>query len=167
MPWSGEIEVEFDIEAMSPADLVLTSEAALRVARGSTGDGASTGFGTFPAAGSELARGSSCDLLVAAGSMLLAVIGLVVPGIPAVPFLMLGCEFLSRGYPPSRSWLDSIPAIRQRLSNSARDGRPWNDPLYLGKCLALCFLTAAFFLVIHPPLPIVLAFELGLMFFSG
>jgi uncharacterized membrane protein YbaN (DUF454 family) len=104
---------------------------------------------------------------LAVGSVLLGVVGMVMPGIPAVPFLMLGCEFLSRGYPPSRSWLRSIPAVRERLRDGTQKGNPWSDPWDLGKCLALCFLAAAFFLIVHPPLPIVLAFELGVMFFTG
>jgi uncharacterized membrane protein YbaN (DUF454 family) len=114
----------------------------------------------------ERAGGTGWDLLDACGSLLLAAAGLVLPGIPSAPLFVLSCDSISRAYPQLRPWLLSIPGIGQLLRAACANESLWNDPNFVAKTLVLGAVVAAFFLLVHPPLPIVLACELGMMFFS-
>ena len=158
---SAELEIEFELFALSAEDVVLACEAALRVASGWQ-DGAS---GSHPP-GQPTGSGTTWDALVAGGSLLLAFAGLAVPGIPSVPFFVLGCDSLCRACPQLQPWLHSLPGVGQLLRASAANENRWADPDFLAKTLILGALVAAFFLIVHPPFPLVIACELAMMLFS-
>lgn len=161
-----ELDVEFDPDFLTTADVVLAAEAALRVARDCIDNDAWLDPNPFGSAPDGLTRGISWDMVVAGGSMLLAVAGLVLPGIPSVPFFVLSCHSLCRTYPQLQPWLHSIPGVGPLLRASTGIESKWSDPNFVAKTLILGGLAAAFFLAIHPPFPLVLACELGMMFFS-
>jgi uncharacterized membrane protein YbaN (DUF454 family) len=117
----------------------------------------------------EIEETTSCrttDLLIAAGSFALAVMGLVVPGVPTVPFLLLSHHHLHRAAPRTTAWLDRLPGLRS-LRQSPTNAPCWEDPMALCKSIAWSAVVALFFLVIDPPLPLALALEFGLAVFSG
>jgi len=167
IPGSAEVEIQFDIEVLSPEDVVLASEAALRVAR-RWRSGTLAGCDSSQATGDESGSGATWDLLVAGGSLLLAFAGLVLPGIPAVPFFMLGCNSLSHHYPELRASLLSLPGVGHLLCAAAASRNPnqWRDPQFIAKTLLVGFLVSAFVLILQPPLPLVLACEIGTALFS-
>ncbi len=164
--WGHELDVEFDPKVVTPGEIVLAAEAALRVAR-QCGEGPFLiDLDQIAPSTSDFHSGASWDVLVASGSMLLAVAGLVLPGIPSVPFFVLSCHSLCRACPQLEPWLHSIPGVGQLLRASSANEGKWTDPNFVAKALLFGALLAAFFLVVHPPLPLVLACELGMMFFS-
>lgn len=164
--WGHELAVEFDPQVVMPGEVVLAAEAALRVAR-QWGDGLSmTDSDPIAPSASLFPSGVSWDVLVAGGSILLAALGVILPGIPSVPFFLLSCHSLGRACPELQPWLHSIPGVGQLLRASTADDSKWTDPSFVAKTLILGALGAAFFLIVHPPLPLVLACELGMVFFS-
>jgi uncharacterized membrane protein YbaN (DUF454 family) len=167
VPADGELDVEFDLLALGRVDLMTAAEAALRVVRGRGRRAARTGPDTSVSPSDDPAANPARELLMAAASFALAIAGLILPGIPALPFLLLAADYLSRGYPPLRPWLRSLPGIGGRLRASDTTESLWPDPHFLAKTLVLGLLAAALFLVVHPPFPIVLAFELGTLFLCG
>jgi len=167
VPADGELDVEFDLLALGRVDLMTAAEAALRVVRGQGRRASRTGPGASVSPSDDPAANPARDLFVAAASFALAIAGLILPGIPSLPFLLLTADYLSRGYPPLRPRLLSLPGIGDRLRASDTTESLWPDPHFLAKTFVLGLLAAALFLVVHPPFPIVLAFELGTLFFSG
>jgi uncharacterized membrane protein YbaN (DUF454 family) len=161
-----ELDVEFDPQVLTPGDIVLASEAAIRVARRYGKRSTFTHSGQASPAADDLPTGPFWDALVAGGSLLLAAAGVVLPGIPTVPFFMLSCHSLSRACPQLQPLLHSLPGVGKLLRASAATESKWTDPDFVAKSLVLSGLVAAFFLIIHPPLPLVLACEFGMMFFS-
>jgi uncharacterized membrane protein YbaN (DUF454 family) len=164
--FAHEFDVEFDPEILTPSDVVLAAEAALRVARACEDLGSLSNPDRHSTAIDGLAGIISRDVLVAAGSMVLAVAGLILPGIPTVPFVVLGCHALGRAYPQLQPSLHSIPGLGQVLRASTANESQWSDPHILAKTLILGGLFAAFLVIVHPPFPLILACELGMMFFS-
>jgi len=160
-----DLHVEFDEQVLRHEDVVLAAEAALRVAR-DCDRRATAGSDQASPATDDLSTSASWDMLIAGGSFVLGAAGLVLPGIPSVPFLVLGCHSLVRAYPQLQPWLDSIPAVGQLLSAPSANENKWTDPNFVAKTLILGALVAAFFLIVHPPLPLVLACEVGMMLFS-
>ncbi len=143
------------------------AEAALRVVRGRGRRAARTGPGANVSPSDDPAANPARDLFAAAASFALAIARLILPGIPSAPFLLLAADCLSRGYPPLRPRLLSLPGIGDRLRASDTTERLWLDPHFLGKTVVLGLLAAALLLVVHPPFPIILAFELGTFLLSG
>ncbi|MGO9469538.1 MAG: DUF454 family protein [Isosphaeraceae bacterium] len=169
VPADGDLDVEFDLLALSRVDLMTAAEAALRVARGRGRRTARTGPGASASASAcdDPAANPARDLFAAAASFALAIAGLILPGIPSIPFLLLAVDCLSRGYPPLRPRLLSLPGIGDRLRASDGTESLWLDPHFVGKTVVLGLLVAALCLVVHPPFPIVLACEFGAFFLSG
>jgi uncharacterized membrane protein YbaN (DUF454 family) len=165
-PWGHELDVEFNPLALTPGNVALASEAALRVASVCENRLTEIDSDRMPGTTDEFPSGTSRDVLVAAGSLVLSVAGLVLPGIPSVPFFLLSCDALGRACPQMWHWLLSIPGLGQILRASTLHEINWNDPNVVAKTVMLGALVAAFFLVLHPPLPLVLACELGMMFIS-
>jgi len=163
----GELDVEFDLLALGRVDLMTAAEAALRVVSRRGHGAARSGPDARPSLSDDSAANPTRDLCAAAASFALAIAGLIVPGIPSVPFLLLAADSLSRGYPPLRPRLLSLPGIGDRLRASDTTECLWLDPHFLEKTFVLGLLAAALFLVVHPPFPIILAFELGTLLLSG
>jgi uncharacterized membrane protein YbaN (DUF454 family) len=160
------LDVEFDPLLLAPDELLTVAEAAMRVVSGRCGASDRSSPGTGSHAGSQAHTSSSrpVELLMAGGSLMIAVAGLVVPGIPSLPFLLVACDKLSQVYPQLKPWLLSLPGLGRRLGESATTGGRLVDPNLLRKTFVLGCLMAAFFLVVHPPLPVVAACELGMLF---
>jgi uncharacterized membrane protein YbaN (DUF454 family) len=158
---SAELEIEFDVQALPAEDVVLVCEAALRVASAWRSRNQAA-HDAGQSMGDAAPSGAACDLLLAGGSLVLALGGLVLPGIPAIPFFLLACNTLSRRYPHLRTWLMALPRVGPLLHTSAATAKQWSDPQFIVKSLLLGFVVAAIFLILQPPLPLVLACEVGM-----
>jgi uncharacterized membrane protein YbaN (DUF454 family) len=105
------------------------------------------------------------DLAMAGGSFALAVGGAILPGIPTLPFLIMTGRYAVRVSPRIESLLRRQPWCASLLAEAeARSGAPL-DWCSLSKTIGLAVLFAAAILILHPPLPVVLALELGVMAF--
>jgi uncharacterized membrane protein YbaN (DUF454 family) len=106
------------------------------------------------------------DLALAGGSFMLAISGAVLPGIPGLPFLLLAGHYASRSSPTIRRFLSRQNWYVAMSGQGASSGHlPGLDPKSFLKLLTISALAAAAFLVIHPPLPVVLGLELVSMTF--
>ncbi len=116
----------------------------------------------------EAPAGSSqaLDLAPAGSSFALAVAGVLLPEIPSAPFLMLTAHHLIRSSPTVHHWLLRIPRVGDLVRKLEASGGLKLDRRSLLKAIGLGLLSAAF-LIVHPPLPLVIALELGLMAFFG
>ncbi len=97
----------------------------------------------------------------------MAVAGVIVPGVPTAPFLLLSHHYLHRAAPETHGRLCHLPGVGWLIRKADRAERSWKDRGALWKSLAWSALSAAVFLVLHPPLPVALAIEFGLAAFSG
>jgi uncharacterized membrane protein YbaN (DUF454 family) len=101
------------------------------------------------------------------GSLAAAVAGLVLPGIPSAPFLLFSAHCFLRSSTSFRRWLDGMPRFSELLRKLEASGGMAVDRMTLLKTLGMGILLGLIFLIIHPPLPLVLAIELGIMVFFG
>jgi uncharacterized membrane protein YbaN (DUF454 family) len=107
------------------------------------------------------------DLALAGGSLTMAVAGVILPGIPSVPFLLLTARHAVRLSPRVDRFLRCRRWSAALLSQAEAPGsllRP--DRRSLLKMLAITVVAAAVFLVIHPPLPVVMGLEMVVMAFA-
>ncbi len=105
------------------------------------------------------------NLAMAGGSFALAVGGAILPGIPTLPFLILSGRYAVRVSPRIERLLQSQPWCAALLAEAeARSGATF-DWRSLSRTIGPAVLFAAAILVLHPPLPVVLAIELGMMAF--
>ncbi len=105
------------------------------------------------------------NLAMAGGSFALAVGGVILPGIPTLPFLIMTGRYAVRVSPRIERLLLSQPWCAALLAQAeARSGATF-DWRSLFKTIGLAVLFVAAVLILHPPLPVVLALELGLMAF--
>ncbi len=106
-------------------------------------------------------------LALTGGSLTMAVAGVILPGIPSLPFLLLAARHAVNLSPKmdrylrSRSW---SAAILGRAEASA--GLMRLDRRSLLKAFPIIAVTAAILLIAHPPLPVVIALEVGVMAFA-
>jgi uncharacterized membrane protein YbaN (DUF454 family) len=88
-------------------------------------------------------------LLLAYFFLVLAIIGVVMPGLPTVPFLLLTAWFAAKGSKRLHRWLYSHPHLGKLLIDwdvmYVRIGHPW-----LMTLLALLFLAILAFLLSRP-----------------
>ena len=101
------------------------------------------------------------------GSLMAGVAGLIVPGIPSAPFLLFSAHYFMRSSATFRRWLDSKPKLGEIVRKLEASGGMVLDRSLLVKALGMGILVGLVFLVIHPPLPLVVAIELGLTMFFG
>jgi uncharacterized membrane protein YbaN (DUF454 family) len=104
------------------------------------------------------------DLALASGSLTMAVVGAVLPGIPSLPFLVLSLRHAARLSPQFYRFLRRqtwAAALLDHVENSE------SVRLLDGRCLPKILLVSAFatavLLMVHPPLPVVMALECGVM----
>lgn len=76
--------------------------------------------------------------LVGALSLLLAVIGIVLPLMPTVPFLLLAAYAFARSSPAFHDWLISHPVLGKPILDWRRNGAI-RRPLKLWALASLCF----------------------------
>jgi uncharacterized membrane protein YbaN (DUF454 family) len=171
--WSARVVVTCDERRPGMvADLVTAAEAALRreaLDAQASPAAVSEGAGAVAEDAPEAPAGSSqaLDLALAGSSFALAVAGVLLPGIPAAPFLMLTAHHLIRSSPTVHHWLLRIPRVGDLVRKLEASGGLKLDRRSLLKAIGLGLLAAAAFLIVHPPLPLVIALELGLMAFFG
>ena len=154
---TGTLDVKIDEEMISSLDLVTTAEELSR--RIGRPDNESKRKRTrtrwlIRSRGSEQWR----DLVLAGGSFVMVVVGVILPGIPSAPFLLLTAYFSVRCWPGLRGMFVKFP----RLVAALEGPLPRPAPEEIVKSVSSAALASGLFLVIHPPLPLVLGFELGL-----
>ncbi len=105
------------------------------------------------------------NLAMAGGSFVLAVGGFILPGVPTLPFLIMTAKYAIRVSPTverlikSQPWLAAMLAEPEPAEGASID---WRSVCAM---LGVAALFVAVIVILHPPLPIVLALELGLMAF--
>jgi uncharacterized membrane protein YbaN (DUF454 family) len=105
------------------------------------------------------------NLAMAGGSFLLAIGGMILPGIPTLPFLIMTAKYAVRVSPKVERILKSQPWLAAMIAEpESAEGRSiaWRSVFGM---IAMAALFVAAIVILHPPLPIVLALELGLMAF--
>ncbi len=171
-PWFGRVEIDIDSVSSTVANLVTAAEAAFCRESGAV-DAAVTAPQGGPADSQERLPAETrpgrrlIDLLLAGGAFTVAVAGVIVPGVPTAPFLLLSHHYLHRAAPETHGRLCHLPGVGWLIRKADRAERSWEDRGALWKSLAWSALSAAVFLVVHPPLPVALAIEFGLAAFSG
>jgi uncharacterized membrane protein YbaN (DUF454 family) len=135
-----------------------------RASRGASSDVA---ISTQRSIAASAASGRLADLARAGASFTLAVGGVILPGIPTFPFLILTGRHAARAFPgierrlTGRSWCAALFTAVGIPSDPVLDRRS------LWKMIGLEVLVTAGSLILHPPLPVVLGLELGLIVFLG
>jgi uncharacterized protein len=171
-PWFGRVEIDIDSVLITVADLATVAETTCCQESGAV-DAAATAPPEGPADSEEGTpaetrhRRRLVDLLLAGGTFTVAVAGVIVPGVPTAPFLLLSHHYLHRGAPETLGRLCHLPGVGWMIRKADRAERSLSDGRALWKSLTWSALAAAVFLVVHPPLPVALAIEFGLTAFSG
>jgi uncharacterized protein len=106
-------------------------------------------------------------LALGSGSLMAGIAGLIVPGIPSAPFLLFSAHYFIQSSTTFRRWLDSVPKLAEIVGKLEASKGMVLDRSVLVKSLGMGILLGLMFLVIHPPLPLVVAIELGLTVFFG
>jgi uncharacterized membrane protein YbaN (DUF454 family) len=105
------------------------------------------------------------DLAKAGASFALAVGGFVLPGIPTLPFLILSGRHAARVSPGIERLLVGQSWCAALLTKVEIPSEPTLDWRSLLRMIGPAVLFAAGSLILHPPLPIVLGLEFGLIVF--
>ena len=111
--------------------------------------------------------GRLANLIMAGGSFALAVGGIILPAIPALPFLIMSARYAVRVCPgfEQRLMRQSWCATRlPKAENPAGATLDWRSSLPM---IGLSALVAAAFIIIQPPYPVVNELELGLLGLFG
>ena len=103
------------------------------------------------------------NLAMAGGSFVLAIGGIILPGIPTLPFVIMTGRYAIRVSPRIERLLKSQPWCANLLAEWEASSGASLDWRSISKMIGLAVLFAAAFLILHPPLPVVLALELGVM----
>jgi uncharacterized membrane protein YbaN (DUF454 family) len=105
-------------------------------------------------------------LVLAGGSLTMAVAGAILPGIPALPFLLLTARHAAHLSPGIDRFLRGRPWSAALLSQAEAPGSLLQlDPRTILKMLPPFAIAAAAFLIVRPPLPVVIGLEIGVMAF--
>jgi uncharacterized membrane protein YbaN (DUF454 family) len=188
---SATCRLEFGPGRFDRAELSRRVAEAVRAATPAVGDGSAgrhddaagwtvltadaTGGGTLISAECADAPGSAREsparprrlvsLAMAGGCFALAVGGAILPGIPTLPFLIMSGRHAVRVSPRIERLLQSQPWCAAWLSQAEDRSGATFDWRSRSKTIGLAALFAVAILILHPPLPVVLAIELGLMTF--
>jgi uncharacterized membrane protein YbaN (DUF454 family) len=107
------------------------------------------------------------ELVRAGGCFLLAAAGVVLPGVPALPFLALSAHHAVRGSPAlgeilrRKAW--SAPLLEWV---EAPENPLLPDPESLPKLMAIAALAAPVLWIVRPPLLVLIGLELGVMAYA-
>jgi uncharacterized membrane protein YbaN (DUF454 family) len=107
------------------------------------------------------------NLALGCGSLLAGLSGLVLPGIPSAPFLLVSAHYLMMSSTTFRRRLDEMPRVAEVVRKLESSGGWLPDRAMLMRTLGMAVLVGLLFLVIHPPLSLVLLIELGLTIYCG
>jgi uncharacterized membrane protein YbaN (DUF454 family) len=163
-------------EGEPPAEPVPTGAAARREPRppgrplSGTGSRGTSHHARTSAKRSAAARKGSrriSDLIKAGASLALAVGGVILPGIPTLPFLILSGRYAARVSPGIERLLMGQPWCAALLTKAENSPGPALDWRSLGKMIGVGVLFAAATVIFHPPLPLVLGVELAMTVFLG
>lgn len=102
-------------------------------------------------------------LALAGGSFALAVGAVILPGIPTLPFLIMTGRHAVLVSPRIERWLEHRPWCAALLTEAERSLGTTFDRRSVSKMVSLAALLVAGICVFHPPLPVVLLLEIGLM----
>jgi uncharacterized membrane protein YbaN (DUF454 family) len=106
------------------------------------------------------------DLALVGGSLTMAVAGAILPGVPSLPFLVLAARHAIRLSPRIDHFLRRQPGLAAFLNQAEASGTLLRlDRRSLVKTLPITVLATAVLLIVHPPLPVVLVLEIGVMAF--
>jgi uncharacterized membrane protein YbaN (DUF454 family) len=111
--------------------------------------------------------GRLANLIMAGGSFALAVGGIILPAIPALPFLIMSARYAVRVCPRFEQLLMRQTWCATWLPKAEDPAGPtldWRSSLPM---IGLSALVAAAFIIIQPPYPVVIGLELGLMGLFG
>lgn len=170
--------LEFGSGRLDRAELARRVEAAIRAATpavrpadGGRADGVALPLGDDPEpaeieAEAPDGRHRLVHLARAGGSLTMAAAAIVLPGLPTLPFLIMTGRHAALASPRIERLLRRHPWSAALLAEDATAG-PAFDWASLAKMLGLAALLAAMIWLLHPPLPVVLALELGLMAVLG
>ncbi|MHB1556784.1 MAG: DUF454 family protein [Isosphaeraceae bacterium] len=131
------------------------------------GESAAGGIVPFDEAGPADSRSSRrvADLAMAGGSLLMTIAGVILPGIPTLPFLIMTAKYAARVSPGFERLVEDRPWLAALLAQAEpQEGQPI-DWWAIGRMIGLAALFVAAIMILHPPMPIVLAVELGVMAF--
>jgi uncharacterized protein len=151
--------IEFTPGQFDRTELARRAAEAITAATPALGRQVPEKQGRPPEAASRLA-----DLALTGGSLAMAVAGAVLPGIPALPFVILAARHAARVSPQFDRFLRRQPWAATLLGGTEDSA----DVLRLdAKCVlklaAIALLAVAAFLVLHPPLPLVIGIEIVVM----
>ncbi len=106
-------------------------------------------------------------MAMAGGSLGLTVAGIVLPGLPTLPFLLSTGRHAALASPAVERWFRSHRWFARILEGETEETRLALDGKTIAKWVVLAAIFATVILVLHPPLPVLLAFELGVMALIG
>jgi uncharacterized membrane protein YbaN (DUF454 family) len=107
------------------------------------------------------------NLALAGGSLVMAAAGAILPGIPALPFLILAANRAARVSPELDQWLKHYPWCHALLRRASGTGSlvpgDWRSLL---KMLLITAVAGAAMALVHPPLPVMIGIEIGIVAFA-
>jgi uncharacterized membrane protein YbaN (DUF454 family) len=104
------------------------------------------------------------DLALAGGSLMMALAGFILPGMPSPPFLLLTARHATRLSPKIDRLLRRRPWSAALLSRlEASESLVRLDLRSVLNMLPITALAAAVILLVHPPLPVMIGLEMGMM----
>ncbi len=106
-------------------------------------------------------------LALAGGSFAMAVAGVILPGIPALPFVLLTGHYLVRSSPKLCRRLEIVPGMGGLLEKARKVGGQSIHRRSLWKMFVLTVAAVAALVILHPPLPVVILLETGLLVYFG
>jgi uncharacterized membrane protein YbaN (DUF454 family) len=131
------------------------------------GDSAVESRSTVRSAAIPTGSARLANLIMAGGSFALAIGGIILPGIPALPFLITSARYAVRVCPGfeqrlmRQTWCATWLPKAEDLAGTTLD---WRSSLPM---IGLSALVALALLIIQPPYPVVIGLELGLMGLFG
>jgi uncharacterized membrane protein YbaN (DUF454 family) len=102
---------------------------------------------------------------MAGGSCALAAAAIILPGLPTLPFLIMTGRHAALASPRVERWLKRHPWLAAMLAEGEESPGPTIDWAALSRMIGLAVLFIAGIWILHPPLPVVLLLEIGLMAF--
>ena len=112
-------------------------------------------------------RGRMKHLAMAGGSLGLTIAGIVLPGLPTLPFLLSTGRHAALASPTVERWFRGHRWFARMLEAETGKTRLAFDGKTIAKWVALAAIFATLILILHPPFPVLLALELGVMALVG
>ncbi|MGO9596540.1 MAG: DUF454 family protein [Isosphaeraceae bacterium] len=118
--------------------------------------------------GTVTTRSDRClCMALGGGSLMAAVAGLILPGIPTAPFLLFSAHYFLQSSTSFRRWLDGMPRLSELLRKLEESSGMAIDRAMFLRTIGMGILLGLVFLIVRPPFPLVLAIELAVTVFFG